>query len=143
MDAMYSPYKMRGKRKENIYFNKSIDPMTGDEYSRLEEMIKGYGHIVSGRVKFAKGQGGLLRLRPVVRMENQGEKNLLTYPSGGNAFISGEDQEIILDLDIYVEYGDILRLYYYNTADYTPYTIDMSITIYYDTVAAVPFGGAY
>lgn len=123
-------------KKEPIYFSTSV-PANGGKV-RLTERIKGSGTIEEVRVRFFPGQQKALQVRPFVKHKG-GEygkiEELITYPSGGDQFLSGDDDNLIFDAIVPVVNDDEIVVEATNTDPDDAYTLHVVIMIDY-------YGGA-
>jgi hypothetical protein len=114
-------------KREVISFRKSIAAGASDI---IRERVKSNGTLEEVRVRFNPGQANTLRIRPVVEHKNNRLEDLVTYPTGTNQFLSGDDDYLILPCSITVENDDFVEVIANNTGAFS-YTIVVDIVVDY------------
>ena len=114
-------------KREVISFRKSIAAGASDV---IRERVKAPGTLEEVRVRFNPGQANSLRIRPVVEHKGNRLEDLVTYPSGTNQFLSGDDDYLILPCSIVVDNDDFVEIIATNTGAFT-YTIVCDVVIDY------------
>ena len=92
----------------------------------IEKRVTAHGFIDNVRVRFAAGENGTLRIRPVLIIPPEIEIDLFAY--AGDRFIFGDNETIESNLSFEVETDAHIRIYYENTAT-DPETIDSIVDV--------------
>lgn len=106
-------------------FQGAIDAHTAHTFS---EIITASGHIETINIKFAAGENGTLKVRPMVIQNGQIPIDLIKYANGLNQYVSGDDESFTFKCYMPVENGTELRIIVDNTGDYTSF-LDVAVII--------------
>ena len=87
------------------------------ESGYLDALITAHGYVTSCRIRFATGENGTLKIRPVIILPGNIMIDLFTYATGGDKFISGDDETVTNDIKMEVENNTLARVYYENTGE--------------------------
>lgn len=93
-------------------FRKAI---VAGESGYLDHELVAHGYVDSVRVRFAAGENGTLRIRPVVIIPQEIMIDLFAYAQGGDPYVSGDDETVASSVRYEIENNAILRVYYENT----------------------------
>lgn len=113
--------------KEVISFRKKIGPGASDW---IAERVKAEGTIEGLRVRFYKGQVGLLRIRPVVEHKGGKIEDLVGYASSSEQFLYGDDDYFVFDVTIPVSNDDYVKIKAENLSSYE-YDVVVDVIIDY------------
>lgn len=95
-------------------FRKSIP---AGESGYIEHSLTSHGFVDSVRIRFASGENGTLRIRPVVIIPQEIILDLLDYADGGDAYVSGDGETVSSSVRYEIENHAVLRVYFDNIAD--------------------------
>lgn len=115
-------------KKETIAFIKNIAASTD---LKLSERVKGEGTIEKFTVRFYPGQERSLQVRATVIHKGNKTEDLVTYPEGGENYLSGDDDSLSFNIVIPVENDDEIVLYVKNIDATYEYTLVAYIEIDY------------
>ena len=94
----------------------------------LEQRCSGHGVITSVRIRFAAGENGTLKIRPVLIIPPQIQIDLFGYADGAERWIIGDNEVVENVVSIETESDALLRVYYDNTAN-APDTVDSFVNV--------------
>lgn len=102
----------RSEKVESVVIRQNI--ATGAT-GQVTERIKAEGTIEGMRVIFPPGPSGLLHIVPYVRRHGGKLDPLLTFPSGSNGYISGDDMILPFPVTFAVKNDEEIVILYDNT----------------------------
>lgn len=114
---------------ESIPFRKKIP--AGQTEVRVSERIKALGTLQGIRFIFTPGQEGSLRVRPFIERKHGFLEPILTFPEGGDAFLSGDDVKLDFPVIIPVENDENVVIYADNIDAEDDYTLMVDVFIDY------------
>lgn len=82
----------------------------------LDIKLRDHGYVDYVKIRFAAGENGTLRIRPVVIIPQEIIIDLFEYADGGDQYVSGDDETVTNSVKFEIESEAILRVYYENTA---------------------------
>lgn len=109
-----SMYEKHINVSNTLVYRKAI-PAGASGY--LDIPITAHGYIDFVRCRFAAGEAGTLHIRPVAILPQEILIDLLVYASGGDKYLSGDDETIEVSIKKEVENHSICRVYYENTGE--------------------------
>jgi hypothetical protein len=112
---------------ESIKIQRTI---TAGTMGTIIERIKGSGTIVEVSGKFYQGQELKLHVSPKLRKGHNLLVDLYTYPTGGNAYLAGDNQEFNDTMSLECDNDDELYIVYDNVAAFDC-TISLTVTVDY------------
>lgn len=117
-------------KSETLVFRESV-ASGGSGY--LDLPLLDHGMVEKVRIRFATGENGTLRIRPVVILPGQIQIDLLRYAS--NPYVTGDSETIESDVRVEVENKAVARVYYENTsvdplADDSIVNVDIGVTYF-------------
>lgn len=115
-------------KKEVIYFDKVIPAGQTLEFT---SKVKDDGTIEKLTVKFYIGQEKGLRVIPTVIHNNNQPEALITYPTGTEQYLSGDDDYFDFPIVVPVALNDVIKLKAINTDSTYDYHLTAAITIDY------------
>lgn len=121
---------MRNK-KETIQFKQTV--AAGANLSgatALSFNIRSAGTLQRIFGKFNQGQQDQLQVRPYLTLRGDRSEELVTYPSGSNRYMSGDNVPFDLYIDFDVQPNDQIKLDVKNESAFD-YTLDISFEIDY------------
>ncbi len=107
-----------------LVFRKKIP---AGEAGYMDALITDHGFVRSCRIRFAAGENGTLEVRPVIILPGNILLDLFNYASGGDSYVSGDDETVSNSLKMEVENQTIARVYYNNTAEAG--TVDSALSV--------------
>jgi hypothetical protein len=114
-------------KKEVVLFRKDIQPGVSEI---LSERIKSNGAVKSVKVRFYDGSEGSFHVNPYVLHKGSLQENVVSYPDGGEKYMSGNDDDFNFDVSIPIEIDDELKVYVNNTSSFV-YTLVCDIGVVY------------
>lgn len=99
------------KKSEVIVFRKDV---ADGESGFIPARVKGNGTIQEIRVRFYPGQELSLKVSPFLERKGQVPEPLISYPAGGNKFLSGDDDYFIFPVVSPVNNDDFIKIWYSN-----------------------------
>jgi hypothetical protein len=118
-------------KKETIQF--TLQVAAGADLSgltSLRQRLKSEGTIQRIFGQFYAGQQGDLQVRPYLVLRNERSEELVTYPSGANRYMSGDNTNFDFSVDFDVLPDFEIRLDVKNLSIY-PYTLQISFEVDY------------
>lgn len=119
---------MSATSKEVISFRALIQP---GQVVKFHERIKGDATIEQVRVRFYIGQQKALHVRPYVVHRGNKPEDLITYPEGTDAFLSGDDDYLDFPCVVPVGNDDEAYVWVQNTDADNAYTLVVDMVIDY------------
>ena len=125
-------YEETKNKSETLIFRKAV-PYGQKGY--LDLPLSSHGTIDKVRVRFATGENGTLRIRPVVIIPQEIQIDLFRYADSGAPYISGDGEAIESEVRFEIENKAVARVYYENTSvdalsvD-SVVNVDISVTYY-------------
>lgn len=124
---------MAGERskKETIQFNQLI--LAGASYSgatALKQQLRAPCTIQRIYGQFFSGQQNQLQIRPYLRMTDERDEELITYPVNSNRYMSGDNTNFDISIDFDAQYGYFIQLDVNNLSTYD-YTMHISFEVDY------------
>ena len=116
-------YERQRNVAQTLVFRKSV-PAGAEGY--LDINITAHGYVRSVKTRFAAGENGTLKIRPVIILPQDIMIDLLRY--AGDPYLSADDETVQNDVKIEVENHAIARVYYKNTAT-VPDTADSFVNV--------------
>ncbi len=125
-------YEVLKNKSETLIFRKNV-PSGASGYIDLP--LLSHGVIDKVRIRFAVGENGTLRIRPVVILPKEIMLDLFRYASGGDQSVSGDSEEIETEVRHEIENKAIARVYYWNDAtdplaDDSIVNVDIGVTYF-------------
>jgi hypothetical protein len=114
-------------KKETVQFIKKILAGTSVTFAYL---VKSEGTVERIFGKFYAGQEGSLQVRPYIELTAARQEELITYPSGTDRYMSGENVTFDSAIDYDVKNGDQIKIDVNNTSIYD-YTLNISFEVDY------------
>ncbi|UWG95516.1 hypothetical protein LPY66_11340 [Dehalobacter sp. DCM] len=115
-------------RVETMVFRASLAAGAKQTY---KERIKSDGTVEKVRIKIYPGSEGTLKIRPCVFQKGRRSLvDLLTYPDGGNQYMSGDDDYFEFPVVMSVQNDDEIYIICENAGSY-PYTVSVDVVIDY------------
>lgn len=118
-------------KKETVTFNRTIPANTSfTGLTALSQLLRAPCTIQRIFGIFYSGQQGALQVRPYLYMTDDRAEELLTYPSGSNRYMSGDNMPFDISIDFDGNSMDQIKLDVVNTSNF-PYTLQVSIEVDY------------
>lgn len=111
-----------------LTFRKVVLP---GESGYLDAPITAHGNITDVKIRFAAGENGTLKVRPVQIIPQDIMIDLLDYAKGAERFISGDDETFHAMVKFETENNAIARVYYENTGIGNSFlNVDITVQFY-------------
>jgi len=94
-------------------FFKEVPP---GERGQMEHRLAEHGFVDKIRIRFAAGENGTLRVRPVIIINPGIIIDIFKYPVGGDKWLTGDFETIEESLNYEIEANARLVVFYENTA---------------------------
>lgn len=114
------------KNVSKTYVFRKMVPAGESGYMDVE--LVAHGFVDSVKIRFAAGENGTLRIRPVVIIPQEIQIDLLNYAEGGDHYVSGDDETVKSDIRYEIENHAVLRVYYENVAT-DPESADSQVNV--------------
>lgn len=114
--------------KETVQFKTVV---TAGTLKTLSYTIKADATVERIFGKFYPGQEGVLHVHPYLRLNGDRHEELVTYPTGTDQFLSGDDQIYDFAIDFPVNTGDQIMVDADNTLGTYDYTLDITFEVDY------------
>ncbi|MBR0596597.1 hypothetical protein [Sinanaerobacter chloroacetimidivorans] len=105
-------------------FRKSVP---AGESGFIEHSLVAHGTVENVKIRFAAGENGTLRIRPVVIIPQEIMIDLFTYAEGGDKYISGDDETVSSSVRYEIENNAVLRVFYENHGE--PGSADSQVNV--------------
>jgi uncharacterized membrane protein len=115
-------------KKETVAFIKIIPAGTS---AKLLERVKGEGTVEKLTVRFYPGQQKSLQVRAIIIHKGNKIEDLITYPEGGDSYLSGDDDSLVFNIVIPVENDDEIAISVKNIDASNDYTLMAFLEIDY------------
>lgn len=113
--------------KEIISFRKTIKAGATETIS---ERVKAEGQVIGLRVRFYAGQEMDLHVIPYIEHVGERMEHLITYPTGTNSYLAGDDDSFKYNIQKSVENDDYIRIKAENVSAYD-YDLVVDVEILY------------
>lgn len=113
--------------KETVQFTGTIPAGSNKTFNYV---IKSDATVERIFGKFYPGQQNSLQVRPYMELNGQRQEELVTYASGANHYMSGDDRPFDMQIDFEAQNGDQIKVYANNISAY-PYTLEISFVVDY------------
>ncbi len=125
-------YEVMKNKSETLIFRKNV--ASGDS-GYMDLPLLAHGVVDKVRVRFAAGENGTLRIRPVVILPKEITIDLFRYADSSEQSVSGDSEEIETDVRHEIENKAVVRVYYWNDsadplADDSIVNVDVGVTYF-------------
>ncbi len=127
-------YEINRNVSQAVIFRKLVD---GGSDGVLVKDLATHGVITGVTIRYAAGESGTLRIRPLVVHPGNITVDLLSYADNGDNYVSGDDETIKSDISIEIERKSQIQIEYENTGIEESFVnVDVEVT-YFEVREAV------
>lgn len=118
----------RNEKIESVVFRKQIAASTSGQ---MTERIKGEGTIEGARIIFPPGPAGTLHVTLYVKRLGDKLDSLFTFPTGGNQYVSGDDEMLQYPTTFAVKNDEEIVVVYDNTDAVNAHELKVDVFVDY------------